>query len=228
MKRLMKGFTLAEVLITLGIIGVVAAITIPGLINNYKAERLHSKFLKTYSLLQQVFKQMQADEIPLDPASYPGATNPFYKTFLKYLNGTVNCGRLGYSSDYDIRTAPCYYTRAYKYKDLSGKSTIAEVRLDDGQLVLPDGTILFFENYTNGIWISADLNGLDAPNRWGIDLFTFQFIEEELRTMGSSGTLYENTDTYCNYSKTSSLNGIACAHKAKEDSSYFKRAIRFK
>ena len=31
-----KGFTLAEVLITLGIIGVVAAMTMPSLINNYK------------------------------------------------------------------------------------------------------------------------------------------------------------------------------------------------
>ncbi len=31
-----KGFTLAEVLITLGIIGVVAAITIPSLITNYQ------------------------------------------------------------------------------------------------------------------------------------------------------------------------------------------------
>lgn len=37
-----KGFTLSEVLITLGIIGVVAALTIPGLITTYKAHRLHT------------------------------------------------------------------------------------------------------------------------------------------------------------------------------------------
>ena len=43
------GFTLAEVLITLGIIGVVAAITIPALINNYRAAKLKSQFLKSYS-----------------------------------------------------------------------------------------------------------------------------------------------------------------------------------
>ena len=43
-------FTLAEVLITLGIIGVVAAMTIPTLMANYKAKRLHSQFLKSYSL----------------------------------------------------------------------------------------------------------------------------------------------------------------------------------
>ncbi len=44
------GFTLAEVLITLGIIGVVAAITIPNLITTYKAKQLHSQFLKNYSI----------------------------------------------------------------------------------------------------------------------------------------------------------------------------------
>ena len=37
-----KAFTLAEILITLGIIGVVAAITIPGLITTYKAHQLRS------------------------------------------------------------------------------------------------------------------------------------------------------------------------------------------
>ena len=56
------GFTLAETLIVLGIIGVVAAMTIPNLINNYKAQRLHTKFQKTYSLLQQGFKQMEAED----------------------------------------------------------------------------------------------------------------------------------------------------------------------
>lgn len=46
------GFTLAEVLITLGIIGVVAALTIPRLITTYKAHRLHAQFLKSYSVIQ--------------------------------------------------------------------------------------------------------------------------------------------------------------------------------
>ena len=60
-------FTLAEVLITLGIIGVVAALTIPNLINNYKAKRLHTQFLKSYSTVQQVFKQMEADDVFIRP-----------------------------------------------------------------------------------------------------------------------------------------------------------------
>ena len=64
------GFALAEVLVTLGIIGVVAAITIPGLINNSKAARLRSQFLKSYSTVQQVFRQMGNDnEVLTHPAS---------------------------------------------------------------------------------------------------------------------------------------------------------------
>ena len=78
-KRIKTGFTLAEVLITLGIIGVVAAITIPNLIANYKAQRLRSKFLKSYSTVQQVFKQMEADDVSLNPDDYGAST--FYRTF---------------------------------------------------------------------------------------------------------------------------------------------------
>ena len=44
------GFTLAEVLITLGIIGVVAALTIPGLIINYKKARTVTVLKETYSI----------------------------------------------------------------------------------------------------------------------------------------------------------------------------------
>ena len=65
-----SGFTLAEVLITLGIIGIVATITIPNLITNYKAKRLHTQFLKSYSVLQQAFKMMENDDITIEPRKY--------------------------------------------------------------------------------------------------------------------------------------------------------------
>ena len=42
-----KSFTLAEVLITLGIIGVVAAMTLPSLIGNYKKKRNCYNFEKS-------------------------------------------------------------------------------------------------------------------------------------------------------------------------------------
>ena len=57
-----KGFTLAEVLITLGIIGVVAAITLPTLIQNYQKHVFVTRLQKAISTTQNMLKKMQADE----------------------------------------------------------------------------------------------------------------------------------------------------------------------
>ena len=55
-----KGFTLAEVLITLGIIGVVAAMTIPTLIQNTNSVKFASQFKKSVSTLSQAALMAQA------------------------------------------------------------------------------------------------------------------------------------------------------------------------
>lgn len=55
------GFTLAEVLITLGIIGIVAAITIPGLITKYRRSVVETKLKKFYSTMNQAIRHSIAD-----------------------------------------------------------------------------------------------------------------------------------------------------------------------
>lgn len=231
--KMRLGFTLAEVLITLGIIGVVAAMTIPNLIANNKAQKLRSQFLKSYSVVQQVFKQMEADDVSLNPTDYkPNTTGKFYKTFIKYLQAPMDCG--GSSTDTNRKnTLPCYYpaedSTMKPYKTFDGSNTIIYNYLDDGQIVLQDGTNLFFENanYLDYIWVSVDLNGYkNPPNRWGYDLFTFQFKDGELVTMGDPKTTYKDLDTYCNLNSTDRFNGIACAQKAKTDTEYFKWVVK--
>lgn len=59
-KNFKQGFTLAEVLITLGIIGVVAAVTIPTLIANTRANKYRSVFKKTVSTLSQAARMADA------------------------------------------------------------------------------------------------------------------------------------------------------------------------
>ena len=54
------GFTLAEVLITLGIIGVVAAMSIPTLIANTNSAKFRSQFKKTVATLNQAALMSQA------------------------------------------------------------------------------------------------------------------------------------------------------------------------
>ena len=217
-------FTLAEVLITLGIIGVVAAITIPGLINNYKANKLRTQFLKSYSVIQQVFKQMEASDVSLDPSTYSGSRSSFYKEFRKFLNGSTDCG---ISSR---RTYPCAaIDNTFNYKTYDQSGIANRSYFDDGQIALPDGTLIMFENpvWAGNIWLSVDINGYDnPPNIWGYDLFTFEFQDGELRTMGDKNTRYSDMNQFCNLRSQSVYNGIACAQKAKTDTDYFKWVVK--
>lgn len=220
------GFTLAEVLITLGIIGVIAALTIPSLITNYRARELRARFLKAYSVVQQAFKQMEAEDVSLDPASYPSSGKTlFYLTFKNYLQAPLDCGNYYTSS----KNTPCYNFKdtSLGYYNLNNTTKVPWSVFDAGQLVLQDGTLLLFNSDTYGWWVSVDLNGFQkGPNRFGYDLFTFEFKDGELRTMGDLGTKYSNSDMYCSSTSKNQLNGIACAKIAKIDAEYFNVIIR--
>lgn len=56
-----KGFTLAEVLITLGIIGIVASLTLPALIQNNKNKEVEAKLKKIYSAMNQAILLSEKD-----------------------------------------------------------------------------------------------------------------------------------------------------------------------
>ncbi len=222
-------FTLAEVLITLGVIGVVAAMTIPSLIQNNKAARLRTQFLKSYSTITQVYRIMQNDTEGSLNSEYEHGT--FYKNFSKYLKGSLDCGNY---YEERINKKPCYAPNAGNnvYKSLNGAilGNSGERLLDDGILVMPDSSILYFENNKEGdsaIYVSVDLNGIDnGPNIWGYDLFTFQFLDAlEVKAMGDMGTDF-SPEQYCDSSKSSARNGIACAFKAKNDPEYSKKIVK--
>ena len=96
------GFTLAEVLITLGIIGVVAAMTIPTLISNTNGAKFRSQFKKTLSTLNQAGLMAQAQydfdyagtsskcsDADSDGKTYAGQHPDTSMTFCSILNGTL-------------------------------------------------------------------------------------------------------------------------------------------
>lgn len=56
-----KSFTLAEVLITLGVIGIIAAMTLPALVAKYQQIVLINMWKKHYALLQNAFSMVLAD-----------------------------------------------------------------------------------------------------------------------------------------------------------------------
>ncbi len=55
-------FTLAEVLITLAIIGIVAALTIPTLVSKNEKKQLYTQFMKTYNTIVNTFALASIEE----------------------------------------------------------------------------------------------------------------------------------------------------------------------
>lgn len=95
-------FTLAEVLITLGIIGIVTAMTLPALVGNYQKKVVETRIKKFYTNINQVIKLSEVEngalsywEFPLDNDSdsmrlfYDKYLSKFIKT-IKIDNGSQN------------------------------------------------------------------------------------------------------------------------------------------
>lgn len=74
--KINSAFTLAEVLITLAIIGVVAALTIGVVVKNYQQTALKTQFKKVYSTLQNGWLKAQVD-MGYQPDCYYWNTNPY-------------------------------------------------------------------------------------------------------------------------------------------------------
>jgi prepilin-type N-terminal cleavage/methylation domain-containing protein len=73
-----KGFTLAEVLITLGIIGIVAALTIPALVAGYQKKEFITKYRWVYARVAQAIASSEAENGPMktwDFGDVAGADN---------------------------------------------------------------------------------------------------------------------------------------------------------
>uniref|UniRef100_UPI00402A5199 prepilin-type N-terminal cleavage/methylation domain-containing protein n=1 Tax=Candidatus Scatousia sp. TaxID=3085663 RepID=UPI00402A5199 len=77
-----KGFTLAEVLITLGIIGIVAAMTLPGLNAKYKKNQTVTQLKKAYTVLAQAIKLSEVRNGSLDYWDYKLPAEDFYQNYL--------------------------------------------------------------------------------------------------------------------------------------------------
>ena len=85
-------FTLAEVLITLGIIGVVAALTLPNLITQYQKNATVQGLKVAYSLLSQAVQKSISENGEIDNWDYTLNTNAFNETYiLPYLKIAKKC-----------------------------------------------------------------------------------------------------------------------------------------
>lgn len=160
------GFTLAEVLITLGIIGVVAAITIPNLIANQQKKAIVSQLMEAQSILNQAVKSYAADTDEEGSSEFDTTLSPqefAEKYFKPYLKVARVCTRM---------EDGCWKTgNFYGYYDLAGhKMTNVPY-----SIVLNNGMILGFSKIdgTSLISLFVDVNGQSKRNVLGKDVFSF-------------------------------------------------------
>ncbi len=97
MRNSKKGFTLAEVLVTLAIIGVVAALTIPTLIQSTNSSKYQTSLKKALSVLNQALTTAVAQE-GVDASSATDSTL-LRTTFTPYLNVIATQGETVWLSD---------------------------------------------------------------------------------------------------------------------------------
>ncbi len=217
-------FTLAEVLITIGIIGIVAAMTLPAIIHKKQSVELETGFKKGYSVLQQVIARMTADEGQIiNYDNYPD--RKFYDIFKKYLSLYVDCGFDGCVSA-DITPEDGGMNLVSKYKTYNKSRYTTLEMFDEGQAITTDGMLFLVQNSSareSKIMISIDINGMNkGPNIMGHDLFTFQIQHNgKLLPMGTPGTtaLFSMP---CDKTSNSQFNGAGCAYRAFAEKDYFK------
>ena len=168
-------FTLAEVLITLGIIGIVAALTMPSLIANYQKSQFEAGVKKMASVVGQAVTKLMADEgvnkvtetsLLYDPTDNGDNINKLGGEFLdKYFNVVGKC------ETYE----KCFVD---DYKPSTKNSTnepfgIARFSEDACRLLADGVSICVFAGGGIPVNVIFDLNGTRSPNRYGYDLFTF-------------------------------------------------------
>lgn len=223
-----KAFTLAEVLITLGIIGVVAAMTLPIIGQNVKNKELEVQLNKSYSVLQNAINKMNYDkgELVLPSNSSNASLGVELK---KYLVLYKDCGLSGCETKNGTdENGDLAFNYSDHYKTYNNATKMNNSRLDDGQFILTDSMFVMIEcSGTTSVpvlLISVDVNGYNKkPNRWGHDLFTFQITSQgKFLPSGAKGTSYTNKDLYCSTTSSSNINGIGCTYYALTDKDYFK------
>ncbi len=163
-----NGFTLAEVLVTLGIIGVVSAMTVPTLMQNYQRKSYVTQLHKVYNELQQTFLQFKTDRnaINLREAGITSADTLNTMT-TQYFKIVESCT--------DATTVEPCFENPNNYKKLDGGSARAFDNADSGSFVLASGAAIrpWLSGDVNNAFIVyvVDINGRKGPNVFGRDLF---------------------------------------------------------
>lgn len=169
------GFTLAEVLITLGIIGVVSALTIPNLITEHQKRSNVTKLKRAISVINQAYK-LSFDEVG-NPEGNIGALEYFktyWEPYVKVLTYCSDASICGYTSNepfFGPSKAPAIN------KFVNGDTRVSFLTSDGFMYMIFTG--IGVDDYiANSGMIMVDINGSEKPNRFGNDVFSLVRLPE--------------------------------------------------
>ncbi len=231
MEKHKHGFTLAEVLITLVIIGIIAAMTIPTLMNKTNEQETVVALKKAYSTLGQAYQRMVAENGEFNPEYYSSSnetTKALGDIFAKQLNVQKNCGQ--------DAGGECWSTQNNgMYKFLGGADwmnwdtndeSYYRVRLNDGSSLALIANNYYYERGTNEQLTNVygnffiDVNGDKQPNTLGKDVFAFNITKYGIYPYGTPFATRYPLDT-CR------VNGYGCTAWVimKGNMDYLKKVV---
>lgn len=169
--KIQKAFTLAEVLITLGIIGVVAAMTLPTLISHYRTQASVERLKKAYSIIHQAYKFSELENGDVINWDWNLSHKDFFdKYFIPYIKITKNCGD----------NEGCWSKDGVIHY-LNGNNAEIIKSGEYAKVELIDGTYLALQNQIDHAHFYVDTNGSSSPNMHGKDIFLITFTNKALK-----------------------------------------------
>ena len=179
-------FTLAEVLVTLGIIGVVSAMTVPTLMQNYQRQSYVTQLHKVYNEVEQALLRYQTDRNALNLTEAGLSSQAAWNAMVPQYFKTVKVC--------DSSLTPCF-PETSSYKKISGVALNANVYSVQTSYVLASGASVRFYRAVSGnriCYLQVDVNGQKGPNILGRDLFTLSIYNDgTIDDDGSSAPLSE-------------------------------------
>lgn len=188
-----RAFSLVEVLLTITIIGIIASITIPTLIQNVQTSYLKEAWKETYSTFNQANTRLLLD----NAGSLKGiftSQNGVRDSYAKYLTYTKSC-------DSGQTMGNCWHAQDGSSKWLNGTPATGETNLTG--LILTNGALVYMgwesTNCTKldgtletCAFIAVDVNGWKKPNTYGRDIFWIHVLENGIKPYGVIGDAWQN------------------------------------
>lgn len=206
------GFTLAEVLITLGIIGIVAAMTIPNLVKNYQKKITVTKIKNILTILNQALKLSEVDNGEYANWQAPDMATYVETYWIPYFKSAKKCTSIN----------DCGYTGIQYWKKLNGNAFPYPIfETNNIPFTLQDGTFIELRSITSCSQmvnvILVDLNGSAKPNTLGKDVFIFQRYKKGYIAPHKICNEDTYTQTYCGKITNDHNDGSTCARKIEKD-----------